>query len=281
MKPIILALSIMAVSSQVWAEDFILPDGTIYKDAKVTSKGADFISVSHSDGVAKVKFSKLSPDQQKAYDMTPDVVEDRLLKKNQDDKKKKEYDLAQQKLKLEANKQLRDALEASQKQPRYLTGQEIQKMFVAMGDISAVEAEVMALNWNTTEALKAGLSHEAEMFKSQIARYDDAMKKVREERESAAKYWEKLSKDYEDLQKKTNQQIAKLKSDVNTLSSEVKKNEEKEKRVIISGPIISGPWNYPSPVYVPVPRPCPRPHPVNPPNRPSNVIPERGAKIVN
>lgn len=45
--------------------------------------------------------------------------------------------------------------------PRYLEGADISRMFLLLGELSQVEAEVMALQWNALEADRVGLPEDA------------------------------------------------------------------------------------------------------------------------
>ena len=65
-------LLLLSLSIPAWALDITTTDGTVYKSAEVSSVDPDGITVTYSDGVAKIPFADLPADLQKQY--TPPVA---------------------------------------------------------------------------------------------------------------------------------------------------------------------------------------------------------------
>lgn len=260
-------LLLCALLGVVQADDITLRSGRILKDATVASSGDDFVSIQYTDGVAKIPYKELTDEQQILYKMTPENVQVRMEKRRMDDaarrKKAEEVKLAAD----EEARKIRESLSEAERHPRYLKGEDMRRMFLLMGDLSNVEAEVMALQWNALEANRVGLPEDARMFRDQVADYQPQLSAMRKKREEAEQYWKDLEKKYLVLQDGTQKQIKDLNKEVNRLQGEVKDvaSQPRTERVIVAP--VWRPWNYnPNPPIIinPVrPRP-PRPLPPQP-----------------
>lgn len=263
-------LLLCALLGVVQADDITLRSGRILKDATVASSGDDFVSIQYTDGVAKIPYKELTDEQQILYKMTPENVQVRMEKRRMDDaarrKKAEEVKLAAD----EEARKIRESLSEAERHPRYLKGEDMRRMFLLMGDLSNVEAEVMALQWNALEANRVGLPEDARMFRDQVADYQPQLSAMRKKREEAEQYWKDLEKKYLVLQDGTQKQIKDLNKEVNRLQGEVKDvaSQPRTERVIVAP--VWRPWNYnPNPPIIinPVPPRPPRPlppHPVHP-----------------
>ena len=69
-------------------------------------------------------------------------------------------------------------------------------MFLLMGELTKVEAEVMALQWNALEADRVGLPEDARVFRARAAAYQEQISAIRKKRETAEQYWQDLEKKY-------------------------------------------------------------------------------------
>lgn len=260
-------LLLCALLGVVQADDITLRSGRILKDATVASSGDDFVSIQYTDGVAKVSYKDLTDEQQLIYKMTPENVQVRLEKRRMDDaarrKKAEEVKMAAD----EEARKIRESLSEAERHPRYLKGEDMRRMFLLMGDLSNVEAEVMALQWNALEANRVGLPEDARMFRDQVVDYQPQLSAMRKKRQEAEQYWKDLEKKYLVLQDGTQKQIKDLNKEVNRLQGEVKDvvSQPRTERVIVAP--VWRPWNYnPNPPIIinPVrPRP-PRPLPPQP-----------------
>lgn len=263
-------LLLCALLGVVQADDITLRSGRILKDATVASSGDDFVSIQYTDGVAKIPYKELTDEQQILYKMTPENVQVRMEKRRMDDaarrKKAEEVKLAAD----EEARKIRESLSEAERHPRYLKGEDMRRMFLLMGDLSNVEAEVMALQWNALEANRVGLPEDSRMFRDQVADYQPQLSAMRKKREEAEQYWKDLEKKYLVLQDGTQKQIKDLNKEVNRLQGEVKDvaSQPRTERVIVAP--VWRPWNYnPNPPIIinPVPPRPPRPlppHPVHP-----------------
>ena len=255
-----------ALLSSSLAEDMALRSGRVLKDASVVSSGDDFVSVQYTDGVAKVPYKELTDEQQKAYKMTPDDVAVRLEQRRREEAARKQKAEAAKKAAEEEARKMRESLSEAERHPRYLEGEDVVRMFLLVGDLSKVEAEVMALQWNALEADRVGLPQDARVFRARAATYQEQVKAIRKKREDAELYWKDMEKKYLALKDGTQKKIADLNKQVSQLQGEVKEvaSQPKTERIIVS-PVVR-PWNYlPPPVIIrPTPPPPSRPHPVPP-----------------
>lgn len=255
-----------ALSSSSMAEDMALRSGRVLKDASVVSSGDDFISVQYTDGVAKVSYKDLTDEQQTAYKMTPDEVAARLEQRRREEAVRKQKAQEAKKAAEEEARKIRESLSEAERHPRYLQGEDITRMFLLLGDVTRVEAEVIALQWNALEADRVGLPQDARMFRDRAGAYQDQISSIRKKKEEAEQYWKDLEKKYLALKEGTQKKIADLGKQVNQLKGEVRDvaSQPRTERIIVTPGY--RPWNYPPPPIIvnPVPPPPPRPRPVPP-----------------
>lgn len=255
-----------ALSSSSMAEDMALRSGRVLKDASVVSSGDDFISVQYTDGVAKVSYKDLTDEQQTAYKMTPDEVAARLEQRRREEAVRKQKAQEAKKAAEEEARKIRESLSEAERHPRYLQGEDITRMFLLLGDVTRVEAEVIALQWNALEADRVSLPQDARMFRDRAGAYQDQISSIRKKKEEAEQYWKDLEKKYLALKEGTQKKIADLGKQVNQLKGEVRDvaSQPRTERIIVTPGY--RPWNYPPPPIIvnPVPPPPPRPRPVPP-----------------
>lgn len=253
------------LSSLGVADDMTLRSGKVLKDASVVSSGDDFVSVQYTDGVAKVPYRELTDEQQKAHSMTQEEVTARLEKRClENEARKKQAETARVAAAEEARK-MRDSLSEAERHPRYLTGEDVGRLFLLVGDLSKVEAEVISLQWNAQEADRVGLPNDAGIFRTRAAAYQDQVNSIRKKRDEAEQYWKDLEKQYLALKSGTQKQIADLSRQVNQLQGEVRDvaDQPKTERIIVT-PSWVRPWSYPVPPVIirpSIPVVPPRPYP--------------------
>ena len=136
------------------AENMSLRSGRVLKDAVVVSSGDDFVNIQYTDGVAKVSYKDLTDAQQRDYRMTPDEVKARLDQRRMEEAARRKKAEEARKAADEEARKIRESLSEAERHPRYLEGADISRMFLLMGELTKVEAEVMALQWNALELLK-------------------------------------------------------------------------------------------------------------------------------
>ncbi len=301
MKPGISLLLCCMLSASVWGGDMVLRNGRVLKDAQVASYGDDFVNIRYADGVTKVSYKALTDEQQEAYGMTPAEVRTRL-----DERRKKEEEVqrkvtAAREAEKEEARQLRAALKESERVPRYMQAHDVERMFLSMGELSNIEAEVLALQWNAMEADRVGLPDQARAFRERAETYNDRIKLIRQERKETEDYWLNLEKEYQKLKALAQKKITNLNNKVAQLEGEVDeaRREANTERIIVTPGF--NPWLYPTPapVYRPAPprpvrpKPAPRPNPAVAPAparnvtkfgsssgvRPAQTTPARPAKV--
>lgn len=247
------------------AEDMALRSGRVLEDAVVVSSGDDFVNVQYTGGVAKVSYKDLTDAQQKAYNMRPEDVHARLNQRRlEDEARRKKAEEARRAANEEARK-IRESLSEAERHPRYLEGADISRMFLLVGELTRVEAEVMALQWNALEANRVGLPEDARVFRARAAAYQDQVNAIRKKRETAEQYWQDLEKKYLALKDGTRQKISDLNRQVSQLQGEVREvaSQPRTERIIVP-PVIRW-WNYPPPPVIIRPQPVfPRPVPPRP-----------------
>ncbi len=235
------------------AEDFVLADGTVLQDAKLLRTDADSAMISHSAGVQRIKYDRLTPELQQRFGLTPQAVQAYHEKKAQ-----AKRDKAMEEEKLAAAQ--RAALQASALSPRYVTGADIIAIYSAWDTIPAACAEYLAAEWNRREAARCSLSVEAKRFADEAdrlaARIDEYRAAAADEKQRIASLEEKLRTVEGELQK----------------SQETAKSQRKElKRLTEEASQNHGTLVISDPTYIPVYRPAPiilrRPIPP-PPRRP-------------
>lgn len=247
------------------AGDMALRSGRVLKDAVVVSSGDDFVNVQYTDGVTKVSYKDLTDAQQTDYNMRPEDVNARLNQRRlENEARKKKAEEARRAANEEARK-IRESLSEAERHPRYLEGADISRMFLLVGELTRVEAEVMALQWNALEADRVGLPEDARVFRARAAAYQDQVNAIRKKRETAEQYWKDLEKKYLALKDGTRKKIADLNRQVSQLQGEVREvaSQPRTERIIVP-PVIRW-WNYPPPPVIIRPQPVfPRPVPPRP-----------------
>ncbi|MEG0024060.1 MAG: hypothetical protein RR719_01780 [Akkermansia sp.] len=253
------------------AEDFVLKDGRVLKEATVSDKGLDFVRVHHSDGIAKISYKDLTEPMQKRFQMTTDEVAERM-----DARQRREQ--AQQTQAKQRAQAMRDSLSEAERVPRYVTGADISRVMVSFLDLSPIEAEYAAILWNMSEARRVGLEDQSKGFQEQLVMYEPRMKEVKAQRN---KDKEKSDQEQEQMEKalaKSNEQIAKLQNRISGLQGDLmkEKNDNSNRAVFVSPPV----WVSPRPSII-INRPIVRPpcpiypsRPISPcPNPPSHIQP--------
>lgn len=263
-----------ALLPAAFAEDMTLRSGRVLKDASVVSSGDDFVSVQYTDGVAKIPYGELTDEQQKDYSMTQEEVVARLSKRKQEEAARKKKAVEARKAADEEARKIRESLSEAERHPRYLEGNDIARMFLLMGELTKVEAEVMALQWNALEADRVGLPQDARVFRARAGVYQEQISAIRKKRETAEQYWQDLEKKYLALKDGTQKKISDLNKQVNQLQGEVRDvaSQPRTERIIVTPGF--RPWNYPPPPVIIRPSPPlpPRPLPIPPrpqPGRPT------------
>lgn len=126
----------------------ILRSGRVLEDASVVSSGDDFCQRPVHGRGGKVSYKELTDAQQKDYRMTPEDVKARLDQRRLEDAaRRKRRKRPERRLMKKPGKSGNPCLKRSGI-PRYLEGADISRMFLLLGELSQVEAEVMALQWN-------------------------------------------------------------------------------------------------------------------------------------
>ncbi len=157
---------LLVCSHTVSAEDLMLKDGSLLRDAIVSRKGIDHVIIRHAGGVKRVDYHELTIDLQDRYAMSEKEVKERLAQQqakaqaaaDQLDRKKDRHILL-----------LKDA----QNMPRYLSSGDVRRLFLFYDDISEVAAEYLAAEWNKRESLRLKLP-------DQVQRYEKYADLVRE-----------------------------------------------------------------------------------------------------
>ena len=257
MKPGTCFLMLCALLPAALAEKMTLRSGRVLEDASVVSSGDDFVSVQYTDGVAKVSYKELTDAQQKDYRMTPEDVKARLDQRRLEDAARRKKAEEARKAADEEARKIRESLSEAERHPRYLEGADISRMFLLLGELSQVEAEVMALQWNALEADRVGLPEDARTFRARMGTYQEQVNAIRKKRETAEQYWQDLEKKYLALKDGTQKKIADLNKQVSQLQGEVREvaSQPRTERIIV--PPIIRTWNYPPPPVIIRPSPLP------------------------
>jgi len=74
MKNSLLILAAGLIASSAFAVDIKTTDGTIYRGVEITGVAADAITVSYSDGIARIPFAVLPPEIQKQFNYNPQAA---------------------------------------------------------------------------------------------------------------------------------------------------------------------------------------------------------------
>lgn len=257
-----LLIALLCLPMLCRADDITLADGTTLRDACVLRHDAESATIRHSTGVQRVLYSRLPRDLQESLDLTPEAVQARRDRAKLDAEKRaaaREKKAADQ----------RAALEASGKQPRYMSGADVMALFSAWDSLSAAAAEYLAAEWNRREALRCGLTVEAARYKEDAAAL---AANVAHERGAARR--EAYEKRIAELEART-QQMAELEKRIQMADRELleaqavvkrleKENDELRSRssgtttVVVERPRYIPVYN-PPPIIVPAPQPRPMP----------------------
>ncbi len=252
---------LLAVCCFCRAEDFVLADGTVLQDAKLLRTDADSAMISHSAGVQRVKYDRLTAELQQRFGLTPQAVQAYYEKKAQ---AKRDKALAEEKL---AAAQ-RAALQTSTLSPRYVTGADIITIYSAWDTIPAACAEYLAAEWNRREAARCNLSVEAKRFADEAdrlaARINEYRSASADEKRRIASLEEELRTAKGELQK-TQETVKSQRKELKRLTEEASQNHG---TLVISNPTYI-PVYRPAPIILrrPIAPPPRRPNPLLPPHR--------------
>ena len=141
-KNILTSLFMLSAMIPVYAEDLTLTDGKVLHDVEVLSAGVDTLKIRHKEGISSVFGNKLPSEWQQKYKMTSEDVQARME--------------AQQQKKEETVQLKKDSLTESGKKPRYLSAEDVQKIYTLTGELSTLEATATSLRWNYLEAKRTG-----------------------------------------------------------------------------------------------------------------------------
>ncbi len=155
-------------------EDFVLKDGSILRDAKVTRSGLDHVIVTHSSGVKRVEYDELTIKLQERFDMQPEQVKVRV-----DDYESKRK--AEEEKKRQVDQEHRQMLRDSKTLPRFLTAADVVQLFVFYGKLTPLTAEYLASEWNRREAIRLKLPAEAKRYAELAQMVRDDYEKEREQ----------------------------------------------------------------------------------------------------
>lgn len=253
------------------AEDMTLADGTVLREARVRRQDDESVTIAHAEGVVRVSFDRLTADLQKRFNLTPEAVNERREKAIQAEKEK---ELALEKKKAEQ----RAALAESNLSPRYLTGVDVATLYVTCGGVSATMAEYLAAEWNRREALRCGLTVEAERYKEDAVKLLPDVKKEQDEARQVQDYYARLEAHCRESQSQMQtlqQQLKDARASIKKLEEQVEQAEreaasQKTTTTIVTSPTVV-PVYRPAPIVLPpvAPRPPLPPRPSVPAVRPA------------
>ena len=241
------------------AEDFTLTDGTVLENARVVRQDGESAIISHATGVQRIPYTRLSPELQARLDLTPEAVEARRAKSEQEER---ERALAREK----KAAQQREALAVSGLSPRYLTGADIIAIYSSWNTLSATAAEYLAAEWNRREALRCGLTIEAQRHKEDAAQLLHHMETERTEIAKKQEQSDSLDRQLQNARQDLAAARAEIKR-LESLNSELR-NRPSQGTVVISEPTVV-------PVYRPSPIILPPVHQPRPPMRPPQKSPQQ------
>lgn len=218
-RPFLLLLP-LAAALLCRAEDFTLADGTVLHEARVVRKDGESATIAHTTGVQRISYDRLSPELQVRLELTPEAVKARREAARLEEKRRseaRERKAAQQ----------RAALETSGLSPRYMTGADIISLHSSWTTLSAAAAEYLAAEWNRREALRCGLTVEAQRYKEDAAELARNIEKERAEMVQAQERIAGLEAQLRETQaelRQTRLTLKKLEKQNQELSSERKTN---------------------------------------------------------
>lgn len=271
---------LLLLSLSCYAEDFTLANGTVLKDAVVLRQGDEELQIRHASGVEKFSYTELSPELQKRFNMTPELVEARRQAEAEAAAEKQRAREAaqaeQQRLLREGQEARLAALEAAGKHARYLCGADVIRMCSGLMTLEARVAEFLAAEWNRREALRLNLEVDTQRFTEEA----DSLKA---EFEKDRKRWESMRSELSDKRakvqeqaatiKRKNDEIAALRAQISKLNKELGRAESRSSNttVVVDNPVYIPTYVGPTCVGH-IRRPGPRPH-VAPPLRPKPARP--------
>ncbi len=260
-------LTVPLLAACCLAEDFTLADGSVLHNARVQRKGADELQVIHDGGIRKVAYDELSPELQERFEMTPAEVEARLLAARTAAENRRRERQAREDERMAQ-------LEAAGRQPRYMDGAAVLRLFSPLDTLSAQECEYLAAEWNRREAQRLGLTEQERTYAAEAASLRGGFKAAREaflaEYRSLQAAKEELSALKRELRAEKEKaaglakQCSELREQNNRLWSDRQSSSDNTTIVVPPRPIIT-----PPPVIV-TPRP-PRPAPP-PRTRPRLIV---------
>ena len=257
-----LAIFLLGLAMLCPAEDITLMNGETLHEARVLRQDGESVTLSHRAGVMRVTFDRLTPELQQRFGLTPAEVEARREKTRQAEKEKalaKEKKLAQQ----------REALAASNLSPRYVTGTELASLYGACGNISAPMAQYLAADWNQREALRCGLTVEAERYKRDAAKL---LPQVEQERSRARQAQEQQATLEARLQQ-TQEQLKQAQNTIKKLEEQAKQQPTQSTTTVVTSQPTIVPIYRPTPIVVPpIQRPVPPARPTPPPVKPAPTV---------
>ncbi len=153
---------ILLCAGPLSAEDFVLSDGSVLKDATVVRSAWDSVLVRHSAGVQRLLYDRLSPELQARLGMTSELVAARRAELQQ-------AAAAAESERRAAHEARLAALQASGNNPHYITGAEVFSLFAAVDTLSAREAEYLAAEWNRREAQRLNLPADVNRWGAEAA----------------------------------------------------------------------------------------------------------------
>lgn len=258
MKPYLLPLA-AALALPCAAEDLTLTDGTVLRDAGIVRQDDESATISHAAGVQRVLYHRLPPELQQRLNLTPEAVQARKDEARQAERRRaeaREKKAAQQ----------REALRASGLTPRYMTGADVISLYSAWHTLSAAAAEYLAAEWNRREALRCGLTVEAQRFKEDAAVLSQNMEKERAELQKALEREATLTRQLQALQRELDLALAEQKK-LERQNQELRDRPPRETTVVVPETRVETrlvPVYQPPPVIIPPVRVTPPP-PAKPP----------------
>ena len=251
-------LGVLALAGFCMAEDMTLADGETLHDVRVLRQDGESVTISHTAGVLRVPYGRLTLELQQRFGLTPAEVEARREQALQAEKERaraREKKMAEQ----------RAALAASNLSPRYVTGVEISVLYGAWGELSTAGAEYLAAEWNRREALRCGLTVEAARYKEDAAKWlpevQQQQAQTKKEKEDQIALAERL--------KQTQAQLDQARSTVKKLEAKLEEKPATSSTTIVTTQPTVVPVYQPTPVVLPpVVRPLPPPVRPAPPVRP-------------
>lgn len=235
------------------AEEITLVTGETLHEARVLRQDGESVTLAHTAGVARVMYDRLTPELQQRFGLTPEAVQARREKAQAAEKERaiaREKKMAEQ----------RAALAHSNLSPRYVTGVEVSVLYGSWGEVSAPVAEYLAAEWNRREAMRCGLTIEADRYRDDalklLPRVQQEQAEAKQKRENAAVLESRLEE--------TQEQLRQTRVTIRKLEAEAKSPPAQTTTVIAT----AEPTYVPVPVYQPQPVALPPVRVARPPQPP-------------